>query len=399
LAYDDEGDIITFEFEWIINGVSSGTNSQYLISDFFEAGDTVYCIVTASDGTDISAPFQSPSVDISDVDLDGDGYGELEDCDDSDPLVFPGAIDDSCNGVDNDCDGQIDEDIAVLQYEDLDGDGYGNPDISWYGCPQLEDYVLNNLDCDDSNSAVYPGAEEIADGLDNNCDGEIDSGNFTDQNGNLINFIAYPGTSSVEPQTWAVESAKVVTYRDGTPIPLLTAPGAWMEATTGAYCISPEGAILFNFYAVAGIHDNDPNTPNKEFAPEGWRVASFSDYSNFESILVWWGIVFPSSYSPNSIGKPISSQDHWTAYCGSLYGNPSCQPELNNSSGFNLKPYGRRWHEDGLYYNYGEMTYVWTTTEYIAYYLYGVFPDPQGISGDNYLNLKDGFQVRFIKDD
>ncbi len=99
-----------------------------------------------------------PEVDASDptVDDDGDGYNEEQgDCDDSNPAVHPGAVEICGDGLDNDCDGNIDG-----QQPDADGDGYG---------PCLGD-------CDDSDPNVHPRAEEIpANGKDDNCDGIVDA--------------------------------------------------------------------------------------------------------------------------------------------------------------------------------------------------------------------------------
>lgn len=61
-------------------------------------------------------------------------------------------------------------------YEDADGDGYGNPAVSYFGC-FLPGHVTDNTDCDDTQATVYPGAREILyDGLDNNCNGLLDEG-------------------------------------------------------------------------------------------------------------------------------------------------------------------------------------------------------------------------------
>ena len=113
-------------------------------------------------------------------DADGDGYlfdnCGGDDCDDDDPDINPGA-DEVCDLVDNDCDGTVDEGDAidaVIWYEDMDGDGYGNLDVTWVACFPPNGYVDNPDDCDDTDDQTYPGAPEACDNVDNDCDGEID---------------------------------------------------------------------------------------------------------------------------------------------------------------------------------------------------------------------------------
>jgi MYXO-CTERM domain-containing protein len=70
----------------------------------------------------------------------------------------------------------VTEGCAVSFYADTDGDGYGDADDPISGCIPPEGYVEDDQDCDDGNEATYPGAEEICDGEDNNCDGDVDEG-------------------------------------------------------------------------------------------------------------------------------------------------------------------------------------------------------------------------------
>ena len=98
-------------------------------------------------------------------DCDGDGYTEAEgDCDDGDPSIHPDAAE-TCDGVDEDCDGAVDE--------DFDGDGDGYPDATNGACAGA--YGADELDCDDDDASVHPGAhEDCTDGVDNDCNGEVD---------------------------------------------------------------------------------------------------------------------------------------------------------------------------------------------------------------------------------
>ncbi len=107
------------------------------------------------------------------VDADGDGYSTDEDCDDGDAGVHPGA-EEVCDGVDNDCDGEVDDGVVGTFYVDADGDGYGLDGTALSGCTPPDGYVEDNTDCDDDNADTWPEAPERCDGEDNDCDGEID---------------------------------------------------------------------------------------------------------------------------------------------------------------------------------------------------------------------------------
>ena len=95
-------------------------------------------------------------------DTDGDTYKEDVDCNDNNSSIFPGALE-KCDGVDNNCDGTVDEGCDVCT--DADHDGF----FAQAGC-------LTIVDCDDSDALVRPNAAELCDGIDNNCNQQVDEG-------------------------------------------------------------------------------------------------------------------------------------------------------------------------------------------------------------------------------
>ena len=107
------------------------------------------------------------------VDEDGDGHHAEVDCDDTDPAINPHAFE-ICDGVDNDCDGDVDEGLIGTFYSDEDGDGYGSDDSAVESCEPIEGMVEAGGDCDDENAEVNPWALELCDDVDNDCNGVVD---------------------------------------------------------------------------------------------------------------------------------------------------------------------------------------------------------------------------------
>ncbi|MBN2493341.1 MAG: thrombospondin type 3 repeat-containing protein [Deltaproteobacteria bacterium] len=118
-----------------------------------------YALMSSQGRSENPLPPDEPPQPCGDV--DGDGYTDEDcggtDCDDTDPTIHPGADEICGDGIDQDCDG---EDLPCGCVTDADGDGY----ISEYDC--------GGPDCDDTDPAVHPGAQEICgDGVDQDCDG------------------------------------------------------------------------------------------------------------------------------------------------------------------------------------------------------------------------------------
>ena len=136
-------------------------------------------------------------------DGDGDGFGATfvnvvqceqpiqyvstaGDCDDSLASINPLASR-TCNNRDDDCNGLIDEGSgssapqgSALWFEDADSDGYGNPNESALQCISPANFVADSTDCDDANPQINIGMDEYCNGVDDNCDGDLDESTAVD---------------------------------------------------------------------------------------------------------------------------------------------------------------------------------------------------------------------------
>ena len=218
-----------------------------------------------------------------------------------------------------------------------------------------------------------------------------------DQNGNAIYSKIYGN------QEWATQNAKVTTYRDGTPIPQVTDGTEWGNLTTGAWCYIDNNAAkgkLYNWYAVAGIHDNDPDTPNKEFAPEGWHVPTYADWTTFEEHLIASGYNYDETTTGNKIAKSVASKYGWNSSTNT--GVPGNNQGLNNRSGFNAFPWGDRGAGDGLFYSEGVFALFWSSDQHPDFPLSHSWAFSLGYSQSHTRTEPgpkiNGLSVRFIKD-
>jgi hypothetical protein len=150
----------------------------------------------ADDDCDASIDEDLPIID-SWTDADADGYGDPllstagcsvpegsvedgTDCNDAFAAINPGAAEE-CNGIDENCDGTVDDGLPIIDsWTDADGDGYGDSALSTANCSVPAGSVEVDGDCDDADPAINPGATEMCDLVDNNCDGNIDESTAAD---------------------------------------------------------------------------------------------------------------------------------------------------------------------------------------------------------------------------
>ncbi len=154
------------------------------------------------------------------------GYAAVAgDCDNTDDTIHPDAVE-VCDGADNDCDERIDDDdgdlvVDVAWYADADGDGRGDPDTTVASCAPPTGFVADDTDCDDTDGAISPDADEVCEltppAVDNDCDGLIDD---ADDSLDLSSAAAW--------------------YRDG------DGDGAGTDAKTAAACAQPSGYVAID---------------------------------------------------------------------------------------------------------------------------------------------------------
>jgi uncharacterized protein (TIGR02145 family) len=206
---------------------------------------------------------------------------------------------------------------------------------------------------------------------------------------NMIGGAATTITARVTigTQVWSITNLDVTTYRDGTVIPQVTDTAAWSGLTTGAWCYysntTANGTTygkLYNWYAVAGIHDTDSTTPNKILAPTGWHVPTDDEWITLTTTLV----------EDEAGGKmKATGTTLWT----------SPNTDATNSSGFTGLPGGGR-DDDGTFNDIGNKGYWWSSSDgetgedgWIR-----SLDHSNGIANWGNPNKKGGFSVRCLRD-
>ena len=157
---------------------------------------------------------------------------------------------------------------------------------------------------------------------------------------------------TIGTQVWTTKNLDVATYSDGTPIPQVTDPTQWANLTTGAWCYYNNDPAtgttygkLYNWYAVAGIHDTDPNTPNKKLAPTGWHVPSDAEWTTLTTYL----------------GGESVAGGKMKATGTSLWTSPNTG--ATNSSGFTGLPGGYRYYDGTVFTEIGKYGNWWSSSE------------------------------------
>lgn len=171
-------------------------------------------------------------------------------------------------------------------------------------------------------------------------------GNFSDLDQNNYTYVA------IGQQTWMQQNLNVTRYSDGTVIPQVSDPSAWAGLTTGAWCYYSNNTAagvtfgkLYNWYAAAGIHDNDPNTPNKSLAPTGWHVPTDAEWTTLTNFLGGEAVAGGKMKTPGNWQSPNTG--------------------ATNSSGFTATPGGYR-DNNGTFSSNGSLANWWSFTEFDA---------------------------------
>ena len=194
-------------------------------------------------------------------DADGDGWGTDEtqqtcsapngwveqtgDCDDSVRTTHPEAPE-LCNEIDDDCDGDVDEDVQyVLWYRDTDEDTWGQDADPLTDCNQPEGYVERGGDCAPADASIHPEAEELCNGIDDDCANGPDDG------------LAFP--------TWSRDGDEDGYGRDDDTTVACAQPDGYVDrggdCDDGAIDVHPGAAEVCN-----GVDDDCANGPDDPFA-------------------------------------------------------------------------------------------------------------------------------------
>ncbi len=284
----DDDDLVTDATSWFLDADGDGWADPRTTTTACEPPSGFIAAKYASDCDDDDASINPDATEICDgidndcdgltdddddsvtgtsswyADGDGDGYGDASttsdaceapsgyiaddtDCDDSDADISPAGTE-TCDGIDNDCDGLVDDDDSPVTgtttwYLDSDGDGWGDPRTTTSTCDQPSGWVGGTLasDCDDTDATISPDATEICDGIDNDCDGLVDDDDSP-----------VTGTS-----TWYLDSDGDGWADPRTTTTACDAPSGFLEASYATDCDDSDSAINPDATETCDGIDND----------------------------------------------------------------------------------------------------------------------------------------------
>ncbi len=231
-----------------LNSITSGTINAVIPSNT-AAGISyrirVFSNSPAVTGSDNGANITINALQISYRDADFDGYGDPNnsvrgcgvplfyvsnnlDCDDTNPTVYPGAPE-ICDGLDNNCNGQVDEGVQSTFYHDADGDGFGNSIDTIHACSPRQGYITDNTDCNDNDASVHTAHQYYVD---------ADGDGYGSTTTALLCFSTPPvgysvnnndcndKDATINPNTVWVLDKDGDGYYSGSPLTQCTSPGA-----------------------------------------------------------------------------------------------------------------------------------------------------------------------------
>jgi hypothetical protein len=256
------------------------------------------------------------------LDADGDGYSDgtsttdclrptdyflaseltatSGDCNDNDSTINPGASE-VCDGVDNNCNMQIDEGVQNTYYADNDMDGFGDPNNTVLACELPAGFVTDDSDCDDNNASVNPEATEICNGIDDNCDGLIDTEDPALESEWIYSFITNysspTGSASFDPCDISGGPVEL-SYQSVTGSPVQDNVGFLHRTLCG------DGSIAFSVDDVSagtyvGVSFRESTDPGSK------QVSLFSNGSNI--LLLQTRMTTNGPVSNNLLSRPFPS--------------------------------------------------------------------------------------------
>jgi uncharacterized delta-60 repeat protein len=235
------------------------------------------------------------------------------DCDDNDTNINPVRAE-ICDGLDNNCNGTIDDGVLLVFYKDLDGDGYTDG-ATQVGCSASQGYVLSATsgDCNDSDSSMNSGRTEICDSKDNNCNGQIDEGVllvfYRDQDGDGYGYANNSTQACSQPAGYVSNSSdcndnnanlhpNTIWFKDA------DFDGFYPAGGSSVSCNNPFAPNNATYVAIPGGDCNDTNASIYPGAPLNCNNGQDNDCSG--NVEKWaYTDVDGDRYAPNSTSSCV----------------------------------------------------------------------------------------------